>query len=62
VNTAGDVTGIKRAHTLVTGQSYTLGIKLDILDQQVQRHHKCGKLRFGAAPTWKTTAVKRGMI
>ncbi|AWG20476.1 hypothetical protein FFWV33_02490 [Flavobacterium faecale] len=64
VNTGtGDVTGIvKRAHTFVTGQTYTFGNSKTLMifgSTGTKASQVSVKTKIGAAPTWKTTAVKR---
>ena len=59
----GDVTGIvKRAHTFVTNQSYTFGNSKTLIifgATGTKPTQVSVKTKIGAAPTWKTTAVKR---
>ncbi|MBX9886313.1 MAG: hypothetical protein K2Y30_00075 [Flavobacteriaceae bacterium] len=59
----GDVTGIvKRAHTFVTNQSYTFGNSKTLIifgAIGTKPTQVSVKTKIGAAPTWKTTAVKR---
>lgn len=64
VNTGtGDVTGIvKRAHTFVTGQTYTFGNSKTLMifgSTGTKASQVSVKTKIGTAPTWKTTAVKR---
>ena len=64
INTGvGDVTGIvKRAHTFITGQTYTFGNSKTLMifgPTGTKASEVSVKTKIGTAPTWKATAVKR---